>query len=105
MCKKCGNVDKEICELCGGETLYKTGWAVQVVTLDAEHQGELLLKLKEVIEDKDVELKKILNAELSVQALLELKELIKDQNQLIALHGRVLNNKVTNADLAYIDCL
>lgn len=105
MCKKCDNVDREICALCGGAVMDKTGWATQQVILDAEHQGELSVKLKEVIMAKNVKIKKILNTKFSDQALLELEDLINVQNTLYGLYNRVLNNKVTNVDLEYIDCL
>lgn len=104
MCKACENTDREICELCGGSG-YKSNWSVQRVILDDDHRGELIVKLTAIVEDKDMEIRKILDKELEDRWLLELERLIQDRKAVEKLCVVVRDNKVTNRDLEVIDCL
>ena len=79
MCGRCDCTDAEICELCGG---CSTEWSRREVQLDADHQGELIVKMQEVIQDN-----------------------IKQTRFNLNLLTRITENKATNADLEYIDCL
>lgn len=83
MCTRCGCQDREICELCGGESnKVAISWSTREVQLDVDHQGELVVKLQEVI-----------------------KEGANKTKHNLELLTRVTENKATNADLEYIDCL
>lgn len=106
MCTRCGCQDREICELCGGND---TVWSTSNVQLDADHQGELALKLMDVIKDKNTEILMVLKVVddkgFNEQALSEVSGLFNECVDLIGILTRITENKTTNADLEYIDCL
>lgn len=106
MCRRCACTDREICDLCGGND---TEWSTSSVQLDADHQGELTVKLMEVIKDKNTEILMVLKVVdtkgFDAQALSEVSGLFTECVDLIGILTRVTENKTTNADLEYIDCL
>lgn len=106
MCTRCGCQDREICELCGGND---TAWSTSNVQLDADHQGELTVKLMDVIKDKNTEILMVLKVMdtkgFDTQALQEASGLFAECVDLIGIITRITENKATNADLEYIDCL
>ena len=110
MCTRCGCQDREICELCGGESnKVAISWSTREVQLDADHQGELTVKLMDVIKDKNTEILMVLKVMdtkgFDTQALQEASGLFAECVDLIGLIMRITENKATNADLEYIDCL
>jgi hypothetical protein len=104
MCTRCPNKDSEICSLCGGKD---TKWSKAIPILDADHKGELVLKILENIRDKNVEIEKMLEVVTPVgtQWAEEMKGLCIDIKDLFNILGRIESDKLTNADLEYIDCI
>lgn len=100
MCNKCACTDPEICTMCDahyGEE--KPG--VQFVTLDADTQGELMSKLKDVVDEELSELRKYIWEEKYDQS----KVVTENLTITLGLLFKLEEGKITNEDLEYIDVM
>ena len=100
MCNKCGNTDQEICTLCDAHYGEEKPGA-SYVTLDPDTQGELVIKLLDVVQQELVEWQKFVNMGEFKQA-----NVTSGNVQItLGLLNKLSVGKITSEDLDYIDCL